>query len=156
MASSNKTPRLKLNAWVGTDLPKREDFVTDNALIDQVVGTHNADMAQHLSATDRDKLDSPIYHGSYIGNSAATREIELPFAPSFLILFPMDYPMGKTEFVGQSHYNNFAFCTQHGCSYGVTMTGKILGIANNATPEYSFEIKRFNSSSIMYGFAAFK
>lgn len=156
MASTNKTSMLKLNAWVGTDIPKREDLVTDNALIDQAVGTHHADKVQHLSVTDRDKLENPIYFGSYIGNSAATRDITLPFAPSFLILYPVDYPMGKTEFTGQVHYNNFAFCTQHGCTYGVALAGNILSIANNAAVEYGFEIKRFNSSATMYEFAAFK
>ena len=32
MPTNNKTPKLKLNSWLGTDKPMRSDFVEDNTL----------------------------------------------------------------------------------------------------------------------------
>lgn len=38
MASTNKTEILGLNLWTQDDIPKREDFVSDNEKIDDAVG----------------------------------------------------------------------------------------------------------------------
>lgn len=37
MPSSNKTANLSLNKWLGSDKPKKDDFVADNEMIDQAV-----------------------------------------------------------------------------------------------------------------------
>ena len=37
MPTSNKTEHLGLNQWLGTDKPKRADFVEDNAAIDHAM-----------------------------------------------------------------------------------------------------------------------
>ncbi len=37
MASTNKTENLGLNLWTQDDIPKREDFVSDNEKIDDAV-----------------------------------------------------------------------------------------------------------------------
>lgn len=37
MASTNKTENLGLNLWTQDDIPKREDFVSDNEKIDRAV-----------------------------------------------------------------------------------------------------------------------
>ena len=37
MSSTNKTTNLKLNDWVGTDVPQREDFNADNQRIDKAI-----------------------------------------------------------------------------------------------------------------------
>ncbi len=37
MASTNKTEKLGLNLWTQDDIPKREDFVSDNEKIDRAV-----------------------------------------------------------------------------------------------------------------------
>lgn len=38
MASTNKTPNLGLNLWLGTDKPEREDFNRDNQHLDDMAG----------------------------------------------------------------------------------------------------------------------
>ncbi len=38
MASANKTEKLGLNLWTQDDVPKREDFLSDNEKIDEAVG----------------------------------------------------------------------------------------------------------------------
>lgn len=37
MPSTNKTPNLGLNQWLGTDKPKREDWNLDNSLTEQAI-----------------------------------------------------------------------------------------------------------------------
>ena len=34
MPTSNKTPALSLNNWLGTDKPMRSDFTEDNLILD--------------------------------------------------------------------------------------------------------------------------
>ena len=53
MASTNKTTRLQLNSWVASDKPKMEDFNSDNAIIDQSLGTHIANTSIHVTAADK-------------------------------------------------------------------------------------------------------
>lgn len=38
MPSSKKTPNLHLNKWLGSDKPKKDDFVEDNEILDQAIG----------------------------------------------------------------------------------------------------------------------
>ena len=37
MPTSNKTPALSLNNWLGTDKPMRSDFTEDNLILDSVI-----------------------------------------------------------------------------------------------------------------------
>ena len=38
MPSKNKTPNLKLNNWTGNEYVKREDFSSDNVILDEAIG----------------------------------------------------------------------------------------------------------------------
>lgn len=87
MASSSKTPNLGLNSWSGTDKPRRVDFVEDNTIIDEKLGSHLADTDVHLSADDRTKLNGIVSAISYSGTGAASRTLTFTFAPSFVIVF---------------------------------------------------------------------
>lgn len=156
MPSSEKTNYLKLNQWNGTDTPKRQDFVTDNLLIDQAVSSHVQNTDKHLTTADRVKLNNLFFAGSYIGNGTATRSFQLPEAPSFVILFPSTYPMGKVEFQGELHINNFGFCIQGGSGYGFSVLDKTLTVYHNANPDYTYEVQRFNQNGISYQYVAFR
>jgi hypothetical protein len=57
LSSTNKTPNYGLNQWVGTDLVKREDFNSDNVIIDTKL-KENATAISDLSASvDSHKAD---------------------------------------------------------------------------------------------------
>lgn len=75
MPSSNKTGHLRLNSWLGGDKPKKDDFNSDNRLVDAAcrdmdgrigaletdaaaVTSHIADAASHLSQADRGALSA--------------------------------------------------------------------------------------------------
>lgn len=70
MPSSNKTGHLRLNSWTGSDKPKKDDFNSDNTLVDAAcreldervcavepvrgaVAEHTANTAIHLSESER-------------------------------------------------------------------------------------------------------
>ena len=61
MPTSNKTPALSLNNWLGTDKPMRSDFTEDNLILDSVIGGHLQDAVSHLSAATERNLIRPIY-----------------------------------------------------------------------------------------------
>ena len=85
MSSTNKTTNLKLNDWVGTDVPQREDFNADNQRIDKAIGDHTGNTTVHITQAERDLWGLPFYYYNYFGNGKATRKVEIPspFRPRF-------------------------------------------------------------------------
>jgi len=53
MSSTNKTS-LGLNMWEPSDKPVRQDFVNDNAIIDEKITNLNSNLATHKSSGDHD------------------------------------------------------------------------------------------------------
>lgn len=88
MSSTNKTTNLKLNDWVGTDVPQREDFNADNQRIDKAIGDHTGNTTVH-SPRRSGPVGAPFYYYNYFGNGKATRKVEVPspFRPRFAIVF---------------------------------------------------------------------
>lgn len=156
MASTQKTNYLRLNHWSGTDIPKRQDFINDNMILDQTIGSHMEDMQTHLNARDREKLNSIFFTETYVGDGAENRVITLKETPSFVILYPINYPMGKTEFQGELHLNNFGFTVQGTGSYGLSLNGATLSVKQNSVAEYTFELYRFNQKNTAYQIIAFR
>lgn len=74
MSSSNKTANLQLNSWIGTDRPKMADYNSDNEKIDAAFGSHTGDMQTHLSQEDRERLETPVYVGTYFGDGAIEKQ----------------------------------------------------------------------------------
>jgi hypothetical protein len=93
MGSTNKTPNLQLNSWLDTDSPKRLDFQSDNNIIDEILGGHINNSTIHLTAEEKDNLGIPFQMFTYSGNGAASRNINLPFAPAFAIVFKNNAPL---------------------------------------------------------------
>lgn len=63
MSSTNKTPNLGLNSWVGPDKPKMADFNFDNNIVDEsfasLMGAINSHSSSpvHITVTDRENID---------------------------------------------------------------------------------------------------
>lgn len=86
MSSTNKTPNLGLNAWLGTDHPTRTDFVEDNALIDSAVGTHNNNSTIHLTREEKTRISNPITIKQYTGTGDMSLTINFEFTPKLVII----------------------------------------------------------------------
>jgi len=71
-----KTQHYQLNQWDAQDSVIRTDFNADNAKIDAALsGLQTAINVEQMVV------------GSYVGDGAATRTVQLPFAPRFAIVF---------------------------------------------------------------------
>ena len=88
MPTSNKTPALSLNNWLGTDKPMRKWILQRiNLILDSVIGGHLQDAVSHLSAADREKFDSPYLLESYAGTGDAEQHFTLPLRQNLCLCF---------------------------------------------------------------------
>ena len=53
MPTSNKTPALSLNNWLGTDKPMRSDFTEVKLMLESGIGGQLRGAVGHLSGADR-------------------------------------------------------------------------------------------------------
>lgn len=125
MPTSNKTTNLKLNSWLSTDKPKREDFVNDNNIIDEILGAHIANSVMHLSASDRENLKDIFYFDVFDGTGAATYAVTLDIAPKLVFVYLRSNPLIS--------YDTTHSCTV--CNSGIAVQGYSttsgLTLANN-------------------------
>ncbi len=113
MPSANKTERLGLNLWEGTDRPQRNDFNSDNTIIEQVLGDHTENTDIHLTEDEKTKVQRPMVTTSYLGDGNAQRVITLPAVVTSVIVFCDSQPCAVYDF-------------QNGCVknyFGISMYG---------------------------------
>ena len=128
MPTSNKTPALSLNNWLGTDKPMRSDFTEDNLILDSVIGGHLQDAVSHLSAADREKFDSPYLLDSYAGTGDAEQHFTLPFTPKFVFVFYQTRAF--SEYVAEGDYTkcNAGFAAPGLSTAAVSLQGNRLTV----------------------------
>ena len=141
MPSSNKTPNLQLNSWIGSDIPKMADFNADNTLVDTAfaqlreeiqnaspgqggsdprLDTHLADESVHLSGEDRLALsDSAPLVGTYTGDGNPFQGITLGFRPRHGFVFADSTAIMTLNAAGNAQFTHFAVMTRQGCTAGV-------------------------------------
>lgn len=122
MSSSQQTQRLGLCDWIGSDTPMREDFCSDNHIIDEKLGSHLVNTSSHLSADDRLLLSSPVL-GSYTGDGKQSRTVALGFKPRFGVVYakansPLIQYSPDLGYVPCA----FGFFSTEGCSLGLSLT----------------------------------
>ncbi|MBQ7218148.1 MAG: hypothetical protein IJS27_01485 [Ruminococcus sp.] len=134
MASSSFTSHLGLCNWAATDRPKRADFVSDNNIIDNTVGTHIADTTKHLTAAEKEKALTPYTAMIYAGTGADNRAVTTAFQPKFVIVYKKNAPLIGNE-NGTSIINSAATVYAHGGSAGVSLTSTGFTVRQQATAE---------------------
>lgn len=92
MASSRFTTNLGLCNWAESDRPKRADFISDNGIIDSVLGGHVIDTAVHMSTAEKAKALTPFERFIYSGNGDSSRTIATGFRPSFALVYKRNAP----------------------------------------------------------------
>jgi hypothetical protein len=158
MPTNNKTS-LGLNSWVGTDKPKRSDFVEDNATLNTLLTAHFNDAAKHLSTGDRTMLTDSFILGNYTGNGASTQVITLPFEPRMVMVFMEQAVLNDYVPVAASGYNenNFAIVTKKGGSMGLLLNANKLTVYQNLSiPTGGGIYTNLNSNSEDYVYIAFR
>lgn len=125
MPTSNKTTNLNLNSWLSTDKPKREDFVSDNNIIDSILGSHIADEVMHLSTSDRESLANPFYFDILVGTGDSSYTHVLDIEPQFVFVYLKNKPLIK--------YDCDNSCTVCNCGIAVAGYGGTEGITLNGS-----------------------
>lgn len=156
MGSTNKTEDLELNQWIGSDVPKMEDFNRDNEILDKTISEHIWNISKHVTAQQKKEWSNPIGFASYLGNGSDTRRITLNmgFEPTVCIVFSTNYPIGLSDYSNNLHYNYFGFATINGSTYGLTLDGDEIEIKNaSATGKFEMtNLNQLNKSYLVIGF----
>ena len=155
--TSNKTTNLGLNNWVGTDKPKRSDFVEDNLLLDETVGGHILDAAAHFSAADREKWDDPVAQNIYSGTGAAEFTLNFGFSPKVVFVFCYNKSPVEVSADGTDTIANFGMATQRAHTAGISMSGGSVTVSQSqSVPSAGGTFLNLNSGTAQYGYLAFR
>ena len=172
MPSSEKTPTLGLNRWRGTDIPMREDFVSDNNILDAAIATlqaggggsggggndprldiHIADGEVHLSAEDREALGAasgPVI-GSYTGNGSTSQIIVVGFRPRYGFVFSPGRPLVNPGSSGLFQRTQAGFVTNAGSSRGLEMSSAgFIAMQSPDSTSPGVDLHGLNQSGVRY------
>lgn len=97
MASTKKTEKLGLNSWESSDRPQRNDFNSDNLIIDTVLGTHVESSDLHLTSTEKARVSRPLVPVAYAGDGKSTYTVELSFNPTAVIVYCVGKPFAMYD-----------------------------------------------------------
>lgn len=155
MATTSYTQNLGLSAWGASDRPKRIDFVTDNTIIDQVLGEHVNNSDIHVTAEDKARLQNPYTVYTYLGDGEAQRTIELSDEYKFAIVFQKFYPMVEID-SNQNIVSHFAVVGRSfGSSANIELRKQSLVVTQD-TEATDGVINNFNEAEGQYVALLFK
>lgn len=156
MPSSYKTPYLKLNRWVGSDKPKRDDWNTDNERIDTGVQTvsqelekHLVDEVSHITKKERVRWNQGHAHYTYLytGDGTAARNIDLGENISFGLIFPIGKPLVNAT----PEVNCYsAILSSTGCSQGASLRERGFTVHQQQRPDPSNFSVKLNEKGVPY------
>ncbi|MEG0978418.1 MAG: hypothetical protein RR911_05810 [Oscillospiraceae bacterium] len=152
MSSTNKTTKLNLNQWIGSDIPKRADFNSDNSIIDNILGTHTADKDIHMTAAERTLWNTQCVTGMYFGSGAAQVTVTLGFQPKALFIFPYNKSLGNIGTAGS--YS--AIGTKNMSSLGLEVTATGFKVSHGTPYAVDGIAPKLNELDIDYGYIAIK
>lgn len=135
MSSTNKTTNLGLNNWVASDKPKRIDFVSDNNIIDSVLGGHINNGDIHLTSAEKQRVGEPFKVIDVYGTGEPETGIHIGFAPKLVVFFKKNTP--AVELTNGYSKTNAAVATTSGTTGGVTISGETIVTKQSTAAEGS-------------------
>lgn len=159
MSSTNKTKNLKLNQWVGTDIPQRADFVADNDIIDRAVNNHTSNGVIHVTQSDKDTWNAPYHKFTYTGDGKSPREVvsNCPFKPTWGIVFANSYTPSVCDISNNSNYNYFGIFSNTGNMAGLSIiNGRNIQVYQSSTAVQKTEYRNYNQSGVIYSVFMFR
>ncbi len=157
MASTNKTEKLGLNLWSETDRPQRNDFNSDNNILDSVLGGHTADNEVHLTSEEKARVHSPMAVFSYIGNGEEYKDLSIPFDARAVFAYRASNPMNCYDSTQGMNLVNGGFSF-----YGGDGTQGVRLISPNSLRVFQGENQEtkmklcLNENGVQYKFVAFR
>ncbi|HAN43838.1 MAG TPA: hypothetical protein DCP97_00460 [Ruminococcaceae bacterium] len=157
MASTNKTEYLRLNSWLGTDKPKRDDFNLDNQILDSKIKEHFTSSAIHVTASEKASWNNTGYAiSTYTGNGAVQQIIDLGFAPRCGIIFGVEEPPAFMDIITGGSFIFSGMFSVFGCSAGVYLEGSNLRVVQFADVAPDRKTPCLNQNGTTYVYIAFK
>ena len=157
MSSKNKTSNLNLNLWDGSDKPKRVDFNYDNEILDSIIGAHINNSDIHLTEEAIAQISSPFTTGSYIGDGASTKIINLDFTPSFIIVFSSNSAFSVYDKDSDKIYSFGAAAGKAYGSSGIKISENSFTVSESTgVPSFGNCYPRMNTSGYRYQYIAFR
>lgn len=152
MSSSAKTEKMGLNQWQGTDVPKRNDFNTDDQKIEDFVTTHTENTVLHTTQAEKNVWNNVYSIQTFFGNNANSRVITCTadFTPRVAIVFAHGYTPQVVDIANESDYNYFGIATNSGSMFGVSLSGKNLTVNQSTTALSNVEYRNLNLKGVMY------
>ena len=138
MPTQNKTQNLNLNSWLGSDKPKRQDFVDDNNILDSVIGQHITNTIMHMSQSEKDLLNSPFSISIIAGDGNSSCTHTLSFEPKLVLVFAQNEVPIKYDISENYYIYSFAIATQntYGSTKGASLSGSALTLSQTqSTPQ---------------------
>ena len=157
MASTNKTEHLALNAWVESDRPQRNDFNSDNSIIDNALGKHLENDTIHLSSVEKTRISTPFTAVSYVGTGEESLKVTLPLVAQAVLVYREDSPFTVYDSANAVNkvYGAVAF-SGAGATAGVTLSGNgYVTVTQSATASNGVK-NCLNESGGQYKILAFR
>ena len=146
MPSTNKTANLSLNQWAETDRPMRNDFNSDNALIDSALGNHIKNSGIHVTAEEKEFLKDSHAVYMYTGSGESSKTVTLTEKFRYICIFAQ----GKALEVSGKVYSAVGYAGL-GSSLGLTVSASGTGFTVSQT-----ENACLNESEVQYKVVMFK
>ena len=156
MASSSKTEKLGLNQWSGDDKPKREDFNSDNQILETLVGTHVFKDTVHVTPEEKDKISTYCKTGTYWGDGAADYIHPIEFTPKAVFVFPVGKPFSVYNTTENKLYNYAAAAIGNFHTTGLSIVNNGFVVSNSGTAVQGDWNVTTNKQNSTYFFIAFK
>lgn len=159
MPSSNKTSNLNLNSWIGSDKPKRDDFVSDNQKIDSAYGsvqntlqTHCSNTELHVSANERERWNTQKSFSSFtfVGDGTPSRSIPLGVYPSMGFIFAVGKGVCQPIFATSNLYVYAGFFSQAGNNKGISLDTNGIVVNYDLLADPDGYAHRFNEAGVTY------
>lgn len=146
MPSTNKTANLSLNQWAESDRPMRNDFNSDNALIDSALGGHIKNGNIHVTAEEKEFLKDSHMTYMYTGTGENSKTVTLTESFRYICVFAS----GKPFLNSGKAYSAVGYAGL-GSTLGLTISASATGFTVNQN-----ESVCLNESGVQYKAVMFK
>jgi hypothetical protein len=123
---------------------------------DLLCGSHIGNTDLHFSDTEKQKFTQPFVIGVYSGTDAATRTINLGFAPRVVIVFAQDFPPMAVAGGTSSQASYWGIAAGGMKSQGILLSSSGFTVLSSAGQTVRNVLARLNEAGLSYGYVAWK
>lgn len=158
ITSDRDTDALVMNGWflmTADFCPAESTEMNYECFLDKelLCGSHIRNDVIHVTAEDKEKWNTPVEVGFYIGNSSSSKTVSLGYKPKFVILMAAEKPAVTVDFTSSSAKSYFAIASEAAQSQGITLSASGFKVQTNTTNGVTSEL---NSIGMTYIYLAWK